>query len=294
MSAHEPQHYHVETRLGRVRYVVAESAGDDPVLLLLPQAGRSWRMYCELIPLLSARFRVVSLDYPGCGESAPLPEGVSVGDLADAAVEVLDALGVGRAHLYGIHFGNKVGAALAARWPARIGHVVLAGQSHSILPNSQKRLGTVGKTRRKLLAAGAAGEEELVQWSDSFTRLATIWWSDGVVRNIGSSPARLLAARRAVDEIQSLQGVPGYYRANFRFDLEAAAAQIASPALVLEIATPVEDATIGRQGEALAAVIPGGRCRVIELPDGHGISLEDHAEEVAAILLEWLPARSLA
>lgn len=283
-----PLQGHAATGLGRIRYV--ETGSGDRVLMLLPQSGRSWAMFAGLLPLLAPRFRTVAIDYPGSGESDPLPAGAGIEDLAGAMVAVLDTLGAERAHVYGLHVGNKIAAAMAAGWPSRVDHVVLAGQSHSLVPSAQRRVRTVGKTRRRLLETQGPAEEALVQWSDTFSRLSGIWWSDGVLRGIADPAPRLLAARRAVDEIQSMQGVPGYYRANYRFDLEAAASRIAAPTLVLEIATPTEDATIGRQGDALAAIISDARCVVIEAADEHGITLDDRPDELAAILLGYLPA----
>ena len=51
----------------------AGSAGAGSALLCLHQTPRSWDEYAELIPLLSGRLRVVAMDTPGMGASAPLP-----------------------------------------------------------------------------------------------------------------------------------------------------------------------------------------------------------------------------
>ena len=53
--------------------------------------------------------------------------------LADAVVDVIDALGLSRPCLYGIHTGNKIAASVAARYPEKVSALVFCGQSHSLI-----------------------------------------------------------------------------------------------------------------------------------------------------------------
>jgi pimeloyl-ACP methyl ester carboxylesterase len=165
---------------------------------------------------------------------------------------------------------------------------VLAGQSHSIVPDNERRGQTVGKTRRKFLAAVDEREAALVRWADVFSVVSGLWWREPLMRAIADPAQRAQAALQAADEIECSDSMPGLYRANFAFDLRAAYASITVPTLVLEIATPSEDRLIGRQGEAVLAVIRGAQLATIEEPDYHGITLEHRSEDVARILRGFL------
>src|SRR5205085_6095770 len=143
-----------------------------------------------------------------------------------------------RVHVYGIHGGNKVGAALAAGWPSRVKKLVLAGQSHSIVPSNAKRTGTVGKTRRKLLAPADERETALVRWADLYKTIGNAWWRDGLMRNIAEPAERAKALLKVADEVQSAEGIPHFYAANFAYDFERDLHRISAPTLILEIATP--------------------------------------------------------
>ena len=89
----------------------------EPLLLVHP----TWRAWLPVIPALSARHDVVSIDLPGFGGSAPLPHGVasSVPTLAAAVEEQLDRLGWETAHVAGNSLGGWVALELARRGRAR-------------------------------------------------------------------------------------------------------------------------------------------------------------------------------
>ncbi|MBR7741688.1 alpha/beta fold hydrolase [Phycicoccus sp. BSK3Z-2] len=90
----------------------------EPVLLSNP-LGAPLEVWDALADDLAADHRVLRYDPPGHGRS-PLREGVDVDTLADAALEVLDAAGVERAHVVGLSLGGMVGIALAAAHPERV------------------------------------------------------------------------------------------------------------------------------------------------------------------------------
>ena len=95
--------------------------------------------------------------------------------------------------------------------------------------------------------------------------------------------ARLLA----LDELQA-EGTAALYAANFAYDLGRDYARIAAPTLVLEVATPEEDRTIGRQGPAVQRLIPSAALETLQEPEDHTLTLENRAQDLAAILLRWL------
>jgi pimeloyl-ACP methyl ester carboxylesterase len=102
-----------------------ESGTGDPVLLIM---GRSYprQMWHRAIPVLARRFRVISYDHRGIGDSGRPPGPFTIADLARDAVAVLDAAGVDAAHVYGLSMGGLVAQELALSYPDRVRRLVLA------------------------------------------------------------------------------------------------------------------------------------------------------------------------
>ncbi len=103
------------------RQVHYRRAGDGPPVMLLHQSPTSSREYIPLITELAKDFTVFSPDTPGNGLSDPLQiETITMSDLADAVVSLLDELGLDKVPVYGFHTGALCALELARRHPERI------------------------------------------------------------------------------------------------------------------------------------------------------------------------------
>ncbi len=267
-------------------------AGTGPALLLVGSAGRSARVFNGLIQLLARDFTVVAPDLPGSGNSDPPKPGFTMRDFARNLVEVLDGLGLERAHFYGFQTGNKVGAALAVGWPGRVGRVVLAGQSHSLVPDKHERdgaiLGNVAHYFDEAEMDARARQAQL--WATGFKRVSDIWWDGGLY----SDPAGWAGFERAreavVDRVQALPHARATYEANFAYDLGTDIARITAPLMFVEVVTAAEDASLGRQGAKLLALQPRARLEMLHEPDGpsHAVTLARQYPALAALLRGFL------
>jgi pimeloyl-ACP methyl ester carboxylesterase len=94
-------------------------SGTGAPLVLLHALGLSRRSWDPVLPALTARFDVIAVDLPGCGDSAPLPgqDEVPPAVLAQSVADLLDALGVHAPHLAGNSLGGWVALELASRRP---------------------------------------------------------------------------------------------------------------------------------------------------------------------------------
>ncbi|MBO9354866.1 alpha/beta fold hydrolase [Bordetella petrii] len=77
-----------------------------------------WRRQVEL--LAQAGYRVVAYDARGHGGSVVSPAPYRMRQLADDAIGLLDALGIGRAHFVGLSLGGMIAFDLAARYRKRL------------------------------------------------------------------------------------------------------------------------------------------------------------------------------
>jgi 3-oxoadipate enol-lactonase len=107
-----------------VSYTV-DGADDAPVVVLSNSLGATRGMWDPQVPGLAERFRVVTYDTRGHGES-PAPAGpYALDDLVDDVVALLDEVGAERAHFAGLSLGGMTGMRLAAREPERVQRLAL-------------------------------------------------------------------------------------------------------------------------------------------------------------------------
>ena len=109
---------------GQLHYV---ECGEGEPVLMLHQTPRSWTEYLDVLPLVGTRYRAIAMDTLGFGASAKPAEVHTVERWADAAGQLVDALGVDRFHLVGHHTGGVIAVELAARQRDRVASLLLSG-----------------------------------------------------------------------------------------------------------------------------------------------------------------------
>ena len=102
--------------------------GTGHAVLFLHGLGGSRASWQPQLAGLSEAFRCIAWDMPGYGASTPLTP-LTFAAIADAAVRLLDAAAVERAHLVGESFGGMHALHTALRHPDRVGRLVLANTS---------------------------------------------------------------------------------------------------------------------------------------------------------------------
>jgi 3-oxoadipate enol-lactonase len=251
----------VDTVLGAIRVRVSRGAG--PAVLMWP----SLLMTGELWAGQAARFgdsnRVVLIDPPGHGGSAPLRAPFSFADCAHCVVDLLDGLGIAKAHFVGNSWGGMIGGTFAALYPDRIDRAVLmnctasqAGFAQKVKYAAMLRAASVLGGIRPPLTRSALG---------AFLGPTTLRTRPGVVRTVRANLAAVEvgSVRWAVRSV-----VPA------RPDQHALLRGVTAPVLVVAGA---EDATFPvAETRAMADSIPGASFVAL---DGvaHLAALEDPA-----------------
>jgi pimeloyl-ACP methyl ester carboxylesterase len=245
-----------------------DDQGRGPAVVLLHAFPFARDLWGDVATTLASRFRVLSVDARGFGESDLRASHPSPGasapyaltDLADDLAALLDALEVRRAALVGMSMGGYTALAFAARHAARLAALVLA-DTRAAADTPETR------AKREEALATIHGRGPDAYLDGSIARLL----SPGV------TPA-VLAFARARAETRADSLVAGVEALRDRPDRTAELAAIACPTLVVcgaeDQVTPAAEmrrmsAAVGTRGSA------AGGARWVELPGaGHLAHLE--------------------
>jgi pimeloyl-ACP methyl ester carboxylesterase len=109
-----------------------EVRGDGPPLLLIMGLWGEVAAWDPLIERLGG-FRTIAFDAPGIGDTELPSFPATLPALARFSAEVLDVVGIPRAHVLGVSFGGLVAQQLAALAPSRVDRLVLASTTSGLL-----------------------------------------------------------------------------------------------------------------------------------------------------------------
>lgn len=98
---------------------VFDSGGVKPALVLIHALAMDWRMWREVIPNLTANFRVIAYDIRGFGCAAGAPPAQGLETYALDLSSLLNKLGVAKAHIAGLSLGGSIAQHLALKAPSR-------------------------------------------------------------------------------------------------------------------------------------------------------------------------------
>jgi pimeloyl-ACP methyl ester carboxylesterase len=265
---------------GEIRpgFWVSYNDDGDPAaeaLVMISGAAGSKDGWGPLVPSLSARYRLISLDCRGLGESDPGAEPVSFEAAADDIAGLLDLLGTGSAHVLGWSWGSVVAQQFALRHPDRLGSLVL----WATWPRTDGYLRAVFTGIRYPFAHKDV--------PTAVTVLGTVFSPD-----LLDAPeyeqvlaALLPLAPRTETQVRT---VVEQWDAGLRHDTTDLLPGITAPTLV--VAGELDVLTPPRYGREVAKLVPGARFELFTGPDAsHAVGLE-RPEEFAALLLDFLQA----
>ncbi len=234
-----------------------------PVLLLHPAMG-AYRRWYGWIPLLARHFPVISLDLRGHGASEVPGEDrpLTLPRLQRDALELLDHLGVARAHVVGNSAGGYIGQRLAIETPDRVASLALVAATPGL--KHSKAGGWISEIAGK-------GIEAFIRETidDRFPADADPGLKDWFARQTGSNDPAFIA--RFVTHMTTHDWTPELPR-------------IGCPTLIL--APGAEPIGHHGQYEAMQAAIPDARLVTLQgMPHNIGDAAPERcAQEVLAFL----------
>jgi 3-oxoadipate enol-lactonase len=133
-----------------------DQQGVGEPLILIPYLAADHACYAFQVAEYAKYFTCISLDLRGTGETDK-PEGAYTTELlADDVAAFMQAIGIKKAHVFGLSLGGAVGMWVAAKYPEKVESLSL----HSTCPKSDAFMTTVVKSWQVL--AKALGVPEMI------------------------------------------------------------------------------------------------------------------------------------
>ena len=219
---------------------VLDGREDAPVLVLPSSLGTTRELWEPNVAAFARSFRVLRYEHRGHGESPAPPGPYAMEELAGDALELLDALGIGRASWCGLSLGGMVGMWLGANAPERLDALVLACTA-----------ARVGAPDAYVERAATVRERGIEPVADAV-----------VARWFALAPPETRARFRALLAGQPREGYASCCEALGGWDFREELPRVSVPTLV--IAASVDEATPRPDTDLLAERIPGARLVTID------------------------------
>ena len=102
-----------------------ESAGNGEPIVLITGLGGDVSFWNSMVPLLSDKFRVITLDNRGSGKTECPDEPFDMRILGDDIIRLLDSLSIKKAHILGWSMGGNIAQEIALGYPERVASLIL-------------------------------------------------------------------------------------------------------------------------------------------------------------------------
>jgi 3-oxoadipate enol-lactonase/4-carboxymuconolactone decarboxylase len=253
----------------------ADGPADAPVLVLLNSIGASGQMWTPCVGALAEQFRVIRIDARGHGDSEARPAGTAcaVSDLGRDVLDVLDEIGVERAHIAGLSLGAITALWLAIHHPQRVARLAVLCCAIHLPPAS------AWHERAAAVRAGGMGAVEDIP--------QRVW----ITAELGERDPELLAALRDMQAGVDPESYAQCCEALAAVDLRADLGRVAAPTLV--IAGADDPAAPPETLRAIADAIPGARLQVLASA-AHIATVEQPAAIAQALLAHFAGGATLA
>ncbi len=256
---------------GEIHY---EEAGRGQPLIFVSGLNGVARFWQPQVPVFSSRYRVITYDQRGTGQSDRQQREFSVDQMARELAELMDTLGIERAHLVGLSTGGAIGQTLAIEQPQRIARLALCSTWTHCDPWFRRLF----EARRALYQQAGpqlhAMFHPLFLYTPDYVNAHDADIDEELRQNVASAPP----VEVSVGRINAL----------LAFDRRAGLARIQSPTLVL--GSDNDFITPGYHSEALKRAIPGARLAILH-GGGHSIS-KTKTDEFNRLVLDFLDGES--
>jgi pimeloyl-ACP methyl ester carboxylesterase len=255
-----------------------ESHGDGDPLLLICGYGQNSGHWAALIPRLAREYRVIAFDNRGTGRSDKPRMPYTTKMMAADARGLLDAIGVDKAHIFGVSMGGTIAQEFALNYPDKVISLILGctlcGGKNSVPLTKESREFLFGQEMAKLPVAERARRTAPWLWNQGFIDKypQAVEWLVETTSKYPTPPHGYACQAQALTGHDTCDRLP----------------QIKAPTLVI---TGDADRIIpAGNSEVLASRIQGAEL-VMLANSGHGF-VGDAAKEATKAILDFLGRHS--
>ena len=241
-----------EVRDGEIYY---EEVGSGMPLIFVSGFVGVARYWAPQAPFFASRFRVITYDQRGTGQSDRKQHEFSVDQMAIELAELMSILSVERAHIVGISTGGAIGQALAIDYPSLVARLVVCSTWTHCDPWRRRLFEARREMLRQCDPELSASFNPLWLYPPDYINAHDVEIEREVRLNVATSPPR--------------EVLIGRINALLAFDRRAGHIRINAPTLV--IASDNDYITPVYYAKSLANSIPNAQLRVIE-GGGHSVS----------------------
>lgn len=153
----------INNRQGHPLAVQVQGLKDAPVIMFSNSLGTDHGMWQAQVAVLAEHYQIITYDTRGHGESEVIAH-TTLQNLAEDAVDILDALNIRKAHFCGISMGGITALALAINHAERFHSITVA--------NSAAKIGTAEAWNSRAASVEQNGLAEIVKTTH------TRWFSE--------------------------------------------------------------------------------------------------------------------
>jgi 3-oxoadipate enol-lactonase len=247
----------------------------EPLLLIMGYGSSSANLLPEYVAGFTRTFRVITFDNRGTGQSDRFDGPTSIVEMADDAAGLLDALGIGRAHVMGTSMGGYIAQELALRHPEKIAGLALGcttcGPPFRIAPSSEVLAMITPDAGAGLDAREALRRAWPTQYTPEFIA-ASRDFLESVIDRVLAHPTPVATRARQMEAIRAWKGSHDRLRT------------MTAPTLII---TGEHDVLIvPENARILHQRIVGSRLHMIK--DAAHVFHHSHPEETVRVVTEFL------
>ncbi|GGK63067.1 3-oxoadipate enol-lactonase [Rufibacter glacialis] len=241
-----------------------EDFGNQDVLVFSNSLGTDHTMWEPQLDILSHHFNILRYDTRGHGQSTIEQDTLTIAELGQDVLDLLDALNLGQVHFCGLSMGGLIGQWLGINATERFHKITLA--------NTAAKIGTHEGWNARIAQVKEHGLESILEGT------AQRWFTPSFRENNPQTVTDILEIFKANSLHGYMANCAAVRDADFReelFNLEV-------PTLI--ISGLQDEVTTPQDGKYLAKRIPNARH--VQLDAAHLSNLE-HSEEFAKHLLHF-------
>jgi pimeloyl-ACP methyl ester carboxylesterase len=251
-----------------------EETGSGPTIVWIPGTGlrgSSWHLQVEHF---AGRYRCLTVDLRGSGDTRGGSEQFTVADLADDVIRCLDALDVGRATVVGLSLGSAVAQEVALARPDLVAALVLVATWSS--SSAEHHIRRHFESRLYALENGPL---------DVYAQFG-FWMSSPTFYDTEPERQAEVENRLRAHMSTNLTGTAGHFRADLSHETRDRLGRITCPTLVVH---GDEDLiTLPRYNRTVAGLVPGAT--LASIPAAGHLAWFERPDELNAHIDDFLAA----